>query len=143
MSSIIYLAARYGRLEEILGYAEELRAVGYEVSSRWLDGPGQGIFINSLAKEVEAAPFSVPRSGRLFAQIDYKDVEVADTLIAFTESSVSVHNRGGRHVEFGLALAWDLRLIMVGPRENIFYTLPQVEHFRVWGPKVIKALGED
>ena len=38
--------------------------------------------------------------------------------------------RGGRHVEFGLALAAGKRLCIVGPRENIFHFLPRVEVFR-------------
>lgn len=32
----IYLAGRYGRQNELLGYAEELHALGHIVTSRWL-----------------------------------------------------------------------------------------------------------
>ncbi len=39
----IYLAARYGRIEELRGYAEELRAMGYVVEARWLDGGMHGL----------------------------------------------------------------------------------------------------
>ena len=34
----IYLAARYSRIEELNVYAQELRDMGYEVTSRWLLG---------------------------------------------------------------------------------------------------------
>jgi hypothetical protein len=40
---------------------------------------------------------------------------------------------GGRHVEFGLALAQGKRMIMVGPRENVFhYLLPDSQIFATW-----------
>ena len=46
---LIYLAARYSRLEELQGYAVDLRAIGHRVEARWLlgdhqihEGGGQG-----------------------------------------------------------------------------------------------------
>jgi len=38
-----------------------------------------------------------------------------------------------------MALALRKRLILVGPRENIFHTLPQVEHREGW-PQLVMAL---
>ena len=139
MSSIIYLAARYSRAEELCGYAKVLRESGYEVTSRWLDGSSQ---ISKEAKEVEASTDSIPLSGRLFAEIDYTDLLRSDTLIAFTEKPGAGPGRGGRHVEFGLAVAWGHRIMIVGPRENVFHTLPEVEQFWTWDAEVIQALGE-
>ena len=37
----IYLAARYSRLEELTGYADDLRAIGHRVEARWLLGSQQ------------------------------------------------------------------------------------------------------
>ena len=37
--------------------------------------------------------------------------------------------RGGRHVEFGLAIAWGKPVYLVGERENVFHWLPQVRVF--------------
>ena len=49
----------------------------------------------------------------------------ADAVIVFTEMPNSVLATGGSHVEFGLALAQGKRVIVVGPRENVFhYLLP-------------------
>ena len=42
-----------------------------------------------------------------FALEDYADVSAADIVVSFTEAPGSGAARGGRHVEFGLALAWD------------------------------------
>jgi len=36
----VYLAARYSRGPELVGYRSELRAAGHVVTSRWLNGPG-------------------------------------------------------------------------------------------------------
>lgn len=41
-------------------------------------------------------------------------------------------SRGGRHVEFGMALALGKRVIVVGPRENVFHLLPEVEVHVNW-----------
>ena len=134
----IYLAARYSRRLELCGYAEELRAAGHAVECRWLLGNHQ----HEGAADVERATKSVPLAGRPFAEDDWKDVLASDALIAFSEEPRSSASRGGRHVEFGLALAWGMRVVLVGPRENVFHTLPQVEHFWHWGPDVIRALQE-
>jgi hypothetical protein len=59
-------------------------------------------------------------------------VNGADVVINFTEPPRSKANRGGRHVEYGIALAKGLRVIVVGYRENIFHWLPMVEFCETW-----------
>jgi hypothetical protein len=57
----------------------------------------------------------------------------ADAVIIFTEIPNTVLATGGRHVEFGLALAQGKRVIVVGPRENVFhYLLPESQVFATW-----------
>ena len=127
---LIYLAARYSRLEELQGYADDLRAIGHRVEARWLLGDHQ---IHEGVDLVEADSISVPLEGRPFALDDYVDVFKADMLIAFSEEPrAGGASRGGRHVEFGLALAWLKQVMVVGPRENVFHTLPSVHHFWHW-----------
>ena len=134
---LIYLAARYSRLEELQGYADDLRSIGHRVEARWLLGDHQ---IHEGADKVEAATVSVPIEGRAFALDDYQDVLASDMLIAFSEEPRAVGgSRGGRHVEFGLALAWEKKAVVVGPRENVFHTLPYVQHFWRW-PEALLAL---
>ena len=128
---LIYLAARYSRLGELQGYAYDLRAIGHRVHARWLLGDHQ---IHEGADKVESALVSVPIEGRPFAEDDYEDVYNADMLIAFSEAPrTGGASRGGRHVELGLALAWGKEVVVVGPRENVFHTLPEVAHFWRWG----------
>lgn len=121
----IYLAARYSRRLELCGYADQLRELGHEVTSRWLDGHDQ---IPDEGLSPEAAPELRIR----FAQEDWADLRRADMCIAFTEPPRSTASRGGRHVELGAALAWGKWVIVVGHRENVFCCLPQVDFAGDW-----------
>ena len=126
----VYLAARYSRLAELQGYADELRDIGYVVDARWLLGDHQ---THEGADEVESA-LSMPIEARTFAEYDFEDVYDSDMLIAFSEEPrTGGASRGGRHVELGLALALNIEVVVVGPRENVFHTLRQVKHFESWG----------
>lgn len=99
----IYLAARYGRRDEVREIRDELLALGHEVVSRWLDTDSDNN--------------------------DMEDLLSADCLISFAEEPSSPHGRGGRHVEFGAALQAGKRLLVVGYRENVFHHHPRVEFF--------------
>lgn len=134
----IYLAARYSRREELCGYRSQLEAMGHAVTSRWLNGKHQ---IDSSGKPIgdsgEALVEDDDNSTHVksaalresFAKEDLQDVLSADLLIAFTEIPRSGHSRGGRHVEFGVALGTFMPIMIVGPRENIFCWLPQINVF--------------
>ncbi len=108
----IYIAARYDRRFEMLGVAVDLMRAGHDVTSRWIEGRRRG-------------------DADLFAAFeDISDLARADCLVTFTEQperGVPWAARGGRHVEFGLAVATGKRLCIVGPRENVFHHLPSVE----------------
>lgn len=109
----VYLAARYERRLELVGYAEDLRDLGHVVTSRWLHGN-------------DALP--VPEQVRM----DLEDIDRADAVVSFTESP-GIYSRGGRHVEFGYALAKGKRLILVGPPENIFQAACAFEQYLDFG----------
>lgn len=133
----IYLAARYSRRLELCGYREELAALGHEVTSRWLNGShqldNQGIPISDDGeRRFEEGDPSVDHLRAHFAAEDLVDVITAETLVAFTEEPRSGNSRGGRHVELGIALGTGKRVIIVGPRENVFCWLPQVEWYPDW-----------
>ena len=124
----IYLASRFSRREEMLGHAEVLASLGHEVVSRWVFGAheivGKGGEDTAYPEEQRAD----------FAAHDIADVERADIVLSFTEEPRKPStNRGGRHVEFGYALALGKRrgiaVGIVGPRENVFHCLPEVKQF--------------
>ena len=121
----IYLAGRYSRREELCEVRDYLTARDHQVVARWLDGNHQLVErgISTEAGDAERARF---------AREDWEDMAAADWVISFTESPRAAPSRGGRHVEFGGALALRKRCIIVGPRENVFHHLPQVEWFPDW-----------
>lgn len=67
--------------------------------------------------------------GKLFAGRDLEDIAAADGFLFFAEDPQIGIPRGGRHVEFGLALALAKVVEVIGPSENIFHLLPDVVHF--------------
>ena len=117
----VYIAARYDRFPEMRNVQTRLRNAGISCHCTWLNG--------QHAWEPTANKDEVPAEAVEFAHEDLRDLHAADTLIAFTDRPEKPKSRGGRHVEFGIALAMQKRIIVVGPRENIFYCLPQVEQF--------------
>jgi nucleoside 2-deoxyribosyltransferase len=133
---IFYLAARYQRIDEINKYAKQIRAKGHDVNSRWLLGTYQ---IHPNASEVDASGDNVPMVARPFALDDIKDIDDCEAVISFTEKPSSEKGRGGRHVEFGYALANGKEIIIIGPHENVFHCLPGVTQFATWG-EFINAL---
>lgn len=120
--SLVYLAGRYGRREELLSKAGELEAAGHVVTARWLEGlddEGNGDFTHG--HDGQAARW---------AEKDLADIEGSEVVISFTEGG---GGRGGRHVELGYALADPRRrCILVGPAEHVFHWHPRVEHFGTW-----------
>lgn len=52
------------------------------------------------------------------------DLRTADMCIAFAPPvGRQDEGRGGRHVEFGVALTWEIPVMLVGPHEHLFHAL--------------------
>ena len=118
----IYLAARLSLWPQMNQAAAFLERHGHAVTSRWQRR-------HALEPPVPRTEGSNPLLAR-FAAEDLEDVDHADAVVLFTESGK--HFAGGRHVEAGYALGRGKRLIVFGPRENVFYHLPQVEQAANW-----------
>jgi hypothetical protein len=123
---LIYLAARYNKHPEMQGVRDVLQAMGHTVTSRWIDQHGG----DQLESATHAQLNSQSEACAVYGQHDIEDIEAAETVISFTYPDGG--GKGGRHIEFGYALAKGKRMILVGPRENIFHTLPEVERFESW-----------
>jgi hypothetical protein len=130
-----YFAATYARNEEMRRYRDELERtiVGGRVTSRWIDQHGR--------VELEAVTTewlnNHPDECWQTASIDIEDMTASAALLLFTGDGEGVRSRGGRHTEFGYAssdfASYDSpRLIVVGPRENVFHCNPAVEVFSTW-----------
>ncbi len=111
--SKIYLASSWTRRSEMVGYADFLESQGDEIVSRWIreTTPGRDI-------------------GTPNALMDEGDIRRCGILIAFTDESPM--GRGGRHVEFGMARALGKILVLIGPREHIFHSLPGIVEYPDW-----------
>jgi nucleoside 2-deoxyribosyltransferase len=108
----IYLAARFGRRDELREIARTLRRMGYTVMSSWL--------------EQEEDAIESPDSPHL-AGLDLREIGESDVFVAFTDHpGTPGAERGGRHVEFGAAAALGKGIIICGPVEHIFHRLPSV-----------------
>ena len=100
---------------ELCAYRKQLLSIGDTVTSRWLD-----------FRKMPSWSFGIARD-------DCEDLMAADAVIIFTEIPNTILATGGRHVEYGLALAQGKRVIIVGPRENVFhYLLPDSQVFVTW-----------
>ena len=121
----IYLASRYSRRLEMVGYAVELHKLGHEIVSTWIDGHHETRpNIDADATESERADWAAE---------DVLDILRADVILSFTEPPRTVTgSRGGRHVEFGIGLATQKLMLVVGPREHVFHCLPDVHVFPDW-----------
>ena len=109
----IYLAAPFSTAHQVeIGYAQALAEWGHIVVSQW---------------------HRLPHSTDLgcAAKRDLEDILEADILILLANLRPR-SNKGGRHVEFGFALARGKRVMVVGSRQNLFHYLPNVEVFSTW-----------
>lgn len=105
----VYLAGPFERGGEIARIGLLLMQRGHVVTARW------------LVQHEEARD---SRELRRQAAADLEDIGAADALVAVT---LPGSPRGGRHVEFGYALALGKRVVILGQPENVFHHLPQVE----------------
>jgi len=136
----IYLASRYSRRVEMLCIRSKLEALGHTVISRWLETE----WVNR-PNQSSAAP---PEYREKYALIELEDIDKCTLMINFTEPpGIANAGRGGRHVEFGYALAKKKTIIVVGHRENLFHEHPSVlfadNDYAMWKIVLELAAGED
>lgn len=122
----IYLAADYVRKHEMRGCRDVIEALGHEVTSSWIDTPDHVEDAGIGSSAITDGNYMDYAS---YAKTDWNDIHVSDMLVLFTTGELT---RGGRHTEFGLALAWGKMTAIVGPREHVFHCLPEVAHHKTW-----------
>ena len=122
MTESIYIAARFSRRPEANELAHWLQARGHRITSRWVKPETDHVLPTGMSQQ--AADSERER----FAREDVSDILDCTRMISLMEEPRS-NGRGGRHVEFGIALALGRKLTIIGPRETVFHHLPEVEHF--------------
>lgn len=130
-----YLAASYLRAWEMRGFREVLQdEFGWTVTSGWIDKTEPNpICKDDLADvSVTAPPEMIAASAETYRRAQACALENMDDL--FRASTVIIFTRqpstsGGYHTELGMALASQKRIILIGPRENVFQALPAIQRF--------------
>lgn len=106
----VYLASQFCRQNELKEYRDELKDIGIEVISSWID---------EEQSDSDVAMF------QYYARADKEDIKECDIFILFTGppyyGSKEQIARGGRHHEAGFAEAIGKKLLSIGPLENIFH----------------------
>lgn len=114
----IYIAGQYKRRGELAAHAEQLEELGHQCTSSWLK--------KSDNEEHEFGLKPVEQH----AQQDLWDIDDADAILVFGDGEGTL-TRGGKHVEWGYALAHQLEMWIVGEGETIFHSLAD-EIFEDW-----------
>jgi hypothetical protein len=110
------MAAKTARRGELLRHAVELEEDGHIVTSSWIREEEVGI-----SPAESQAPSVAARN--------VEEIASSQVFLAYSELAASPHRgRGGRQVEFGIAVALGKRLILCGPPEHVFHRLTAVEH---------------
>ena len=108
----VYLAAPFSQRAHMECVADYLKAQGIEVTARWVYGGEEGLNLQQIAI------------------LDLEDVDAADTVVSFIQPRGTYTTGGGRHVEFGYALAKGKKLVTIGAEwENIFHHHPSVKNY--------------
>ena len=118
----VYIAAPYTCRAAAIAVMHVLEAAGHVVTSRWLRETNPNCDAN--------------------AKKDLTDIDNADALLALNFKEWQDKGSGGRHVELGYALALGKRIVLYGPRTNIFHHLDSVTAVDSIGG-VLSALASD
>lgn len=135
-TAFYYFAARYSRHAELAAYRDELQRALPDafVTSRWIDCHDGELEQSYTPEALNADPEGCWRHGAA----DLEDLDEAYVCVSFTGDGGG--GKGGRHIEHGYHLASVhvsaarslLRIVVVGPRENIFHCHPRTEVFSDW-----------
>ena len=124
----VYIAAPYSMKETVAAEAAELQAVGIECTSSWVkERHAATVQMGDLTHDEHLT----------YALQDVEDVLAADLLMFHIDPTKTIV-RGGRHVEFGMAvminrISRKMPIFVIGEdRENIFHHLQYVIHFATW-----------
>jgi nucleoside 2-deoxyribosyltransferase len=107
----IYFAARFDHNETMRAYKYflSLYAPEIEITSRWIQSH------HNVGEQLACLE-------------DIEDIRKADAILFFSEKATE-YMKGGRHVEFGIALALSKTIWVIGDKENVFHYHPFVQHF--------------
>jgi len=118
----VYIAASYPRYNEAHELGIKLEEMGFEVISYWHQGEEKIANYKSAQRAM----------GDLFA------IQQCDLFIELIGDEES---KGGRHCELGMALAWNMKIILIGDEDYCIFThlpwLPRMKNVKEFLKKII------
>lgn len=115
----VYVAGAFEGQARLRKIRARLEQQGIEVTSTWLDEVEAEGALNHMPTLADSLRYAVR---------DKDDIWRSEAVLVDT---LDTNTRGGREVEFGLALGWHLKLATVGPPRNVFHQLAD-RNFRNW-----------
>lgn len=115
-TTTFYIAGFFDTRDRLIPWRDELRKRGYQVLSSWLDEGN----VSYAGVDDEYR--------RRCAVRDLREVRLCEVFVLDT---IDETPRGGREVEFGIALARGITTYVVGPRRNVFHYLAD-RQFNSW-----------
>src|SRR5271168_4868891 len=159
----IYLAASFEWIDRMKAYAQQLRALGFDVTSRWLDDQDKG-GETDLTDDDGSTNLELDKTAQAigYAVRDIRNILISDTIIEFNPGKALVRNT--RIAELGGALFLGKQCIVIGPEnpkhktriDSIFVLLEEgsvpddlvaagikpVKHYDTWGDFLEHAVME-
>lgn len=117
----VYFASDFARYPYVDKVARRLQAAtpDVQVVSSWHASPSD----EELAAAGTTTTHLPPAAQEIALRAD-QDIRRCDIFVVFTTGHYA---RGGRHFETGLAYGLRKRIIVVGPEEHAFHSLPSVD----------------
>lgn len=130
MTLKVYQAAQYPRKAEVAHNRKVLIDRGFVDITEWVEEPHCPTMQLGELNEEEA---------RLIAERDINAAMRCDFMLFYSEPGQKII-RGGRHVEFGVALAFGAEIIVIGGKENVFHHLNDIVHVPDFGTALVYLL---
>lgn len=106
----IYLSSAFSNQSDMRLIRDVIHKTSHRVISSWLDVVRSCVVVAQIQQASECLAN--------YALNDRIDIADADVFVMFTGEPSTY---GGRHTEFGYALALGKRCVIIGPRENLFH----------------------
>ena len=119
----VYIAASYPRKDEAKHLAVILESHGHTIVSGWLDRD------EGYKPVGYETAFQVEKRLKNAALRDKREVESSGVVICLSDSDEQL-TKGGRHCEFGMGVALDKLMVLIGRRENVIHYLDTVHNFK-------------
>lgn len=132
MSLAVYLAAPYALRDHLRDLVAELELLDHRCTSSWLVET-QAIAAGTVGATTDLTDGACD----VHVANDLRDIRRSDVLVVWTWGAANSEadclvNSGGRHIETGVALALDKRVIVIGEPENIFHRAAFVDVVETW-----------